>query len=254
MRFNTYIGVDYSGAATPTHRTPTLQVYHADVTREPQPVLTPAASESKCRNWNRSELAEWLEATLQQEAVIVGIDHGFSFPCSYFDRYKLRTWDEFLNDFVQHWPTIGREATVEAFRAKSQRSGDARDLRIAERWTASAKSVFQFDVQGSVAKSTHAGLPYIHRFRKLNPKIHFWPFDGWQPPSNSCVVAEVWPSIFRHRYSRDTRSIDQQDAYSICRWLKEMDSMGELERFFTPPLNQAEREVANLEGWILGVT
>ena len=33
-------------------------------------------------------------------------------------------------------------------------------LCLTERWTATAKSVFLFDVQGSVAKSTFAGLPW----------------------------------------------------------------------------------------------
>ena len=41
-----------------------------------------------------------------------------------------------------------------------RRVGDASWFRLTERWTAGAKSVFRFDVQGAVAKSTHAGLPW----------------------------------------------------------------------------------------------
>lgn len=254
MKFKGYVGIDYSGAATPRSRTPALQVYKADQNREPELVRAPASTESNCRNWNRSELSEWLTAILlQNDAVIVGIDHGLSFPKSYLDRYELHSWNEFLEDFVQHWPTDQAEATVERWRDNSKRTGDARELRLAERWTASAKSVFQFDVQGSVAKSTHAGLPFIHRIRKTNPKIHFWPFDGWQAPLGANVIIEIWPSIFRRRYPRESRSVDQQDAYSVCRWIREMDSMGQLDRFFNPPLNDSEREVANVEGWILGI-
>jgi hypothetical protein len=44
--------------------------------------------------------------------------------------------------------------------------------------------VFHFDVQGSVAKSTHAGIPWL-RFirRRLGARVHFWHFDGWDIPA-----------------------------------------------------------------------
>jgi hypothetical protein len=254
LRFKSYVGIDYSGAATSQSRTPALQVYRTIQACTPELVRASSSTESKHRNWNRSEVSEWLETFLtQNDAVIVGIDHGFSFPKSYFDRYQLNSWDEFLDDFVHHWPTHQPQATVEKLRGNSKRSGNARELRLTERWTASAKSVFQFDVQGSVAKSTHAGLPYIHRIRKLFPHIHFWPFDGWQVPLGANVISEIWPTVFRHRYPAESRSVDQQDAYSVCRWLNDMDSLGQLGRFFNPPLTDSEREVANLEGWILGI-
>jgi hypothetical protein len=42
----------------------------------------------------------------------------------------------------------------------------------------SANSNFQFDVQGQVAKSTHAGSPWLYRIRQaVGKKVHFWPFD-----------------------------------------------------------------------------
>jgi hypothetical protein len=42
-----------------------------------------------------------------------------------------------------------------------------------------AKSVFHFDVQGSVAKSTHAGIPWLRYIRQhAKAPVHFWPFDG----------------------------------------------------------------------------
>jgi hypothetical protein len=48
----------------------------------------------------------------------------------------------------------------------SKRAGDPRWLRLTESWTPSAKSVFLFDVQGSVAKSTHAGLQRLRFLRE----------------------------------------------------------------------------------------
>jgi hypothetical protein len=50
---------------------------------------------------------------------------------------------------------------------------------------AGAKSVFHFDVPGSVAKSTHAGLPWLRYIRLHVPTVHFWPFDGWGCPDGS---------------------------------------------------------------------
>ena len=49
--------------------------------------------------------------------------------------------------------------------APGLRVGEASELRLCERWTSSAKSVFHFDVRGSVAKSTHAGIPWLKRLR-----------------------------------------------------------------------------------------
>ncbi len=255
MSFQTYVGIDYSGTKTPGTRTPGLQVYQAARGDRPALIWSPASTPNRRRNWNRQELAQWIERLLERESgVVVGIDHGLSFPVSYFQRYQLANWDDFLDDFVRHWPTHQVDRSVEEFRDGSQRIGNAQELRLTECWTAGAKSVFQFDVPGSVAMSTHAGLPFIHRLRTLQADVHFWPFDGWSIPSGANVIAEVWPSLFRSRYDRQARNVHQQDAFAVCCWLEAMDSMKQLDRFFDPPLTAAERRVAELEGWILGVT
>jgi hypothetical protein len=52
--------------------------------------------------------------------------------------------------------------------------GDNNWLRLTERWTATAKSVFLFDVQGAVAKSTFAGLPWLlYLQNECKRQIHF---------------------------------------------------------------------------------
>jgi len=63
------------------------------------------------------------------------------------------------------------------------RMGNARERCLTEKPAGSAKSVFHFDVQGPVAKSTHAGihwLPFIRQ--RLGQRVHFWSFDGWAIP------------------------------------------------------------------------
>lgn len=258
MNFVQHVGIDYSGAQTSTARLPGLQVYSA-ASDFPERVLSPASRESKSVNWSRSEVADWLIAQARSgQRFIAGIDHGFSFPLSYFERYGIKSWVEFLSDFVQHWPTHELRTSVDDLRFRKEgppdRSGSNKDLRLTEKWTSSAKSVFLFDVQGSVAKSTHAGLPWLVKIREeVGDLVHFWPFDGWQVPVGKSVIAEVYPSIFRNRFAREHRTPDQHDAYAIARWLKEMDARGRLEQYFQPPLTAEERSVADLEGWILGI-
>jgi hypothetical protein len=174
-------------------------------------------------------------------------------------------WPEFLADFATHWPTHLDHVYVDCVRdgslhrhgkapAPGQRVGRTDEFRLTERWTSSAKSVFQLDGQGTVGKSTHAGIPWLKWLRdELGEAVHFWPFDGWQPPAGKAVIAEVYPSIFRNRYPREGRLGDEQDAYATARWMADMASRGVLAGYFAPPLAPAERAVAALEGWILGV-
>jgi hypothetical protein len=134
------------------------------------------------------------------------------------------------------------------------RTGNARWRRLTEERASGAKSVFHFDVQGSVAKSTHAGIPWL-RFirRRLGDRVHFWPFDGWDIPGGRSAVAEVYPSLWRRSFGSEGRTADQHDAFCIAAWLARADHGGTLGALLKPDLSQAERAVAQVEGWILGV-
>ena len=124
----------------------------------------------------------------QRRRTIVGIDHAFSFPLPYFKRHRLaHDWPAFLDDFHRHWPTDGDHVYVDFVRdgavgAGAARTGSTRWRRLTDIAAGSAKSPFHFDVQGSVAKSTHAGLPWL-RFIRQHAKPFFWPFDGWAIPA-----------------------------------------------------------------------
>ena len=122
---------------------------------------------------------------------VAGIDHGFSFPLRYFEVHRLvPDWPAFLDDFQRHWPTDEDYTYVDFIRYGTcgngeARSGNSRWRRITEE-RAGAKSVFHFDVPGSVAKSTHAGLPWLRYLRqRLGRCVHFWPFDGWEIPQGN---------------------------------------------------------------------
>ena len=42
-------------------------------------------------------------------------------------------------------------------------------------------------------------------------------------------------------------------AYAVSAWFQRADQNGTLGSYFNPPLAPEEREVADVEGWILGV-
>jgi hypothetical protein len=254
--FERYVGIDYSGAETPTSSLKGLRVYVTDRLNAPQEV-EPLPSPRKY--WTRRGIAEWLVQKLSEESpTLVGIDHGFSFPLKYFEQHGLPLdWPSFLDDFQSHWPT-DEDIYVDFVRDGSSgngaaRSGDPRWRRITE-IRVRAKSVFHFDVQGSVAKSTHAGIPWLRYIRQHGEgHVHFWPFDGWSVPPNHSVVAEVYPSLWSRTFPSTGRTADQQDAFATAEWLRRADCNGTLESFLHPELQPHERKIAEIEGWILGV-
>lgn len=254
MRFAQHIGIDYSGAKTPESRLPGLQVYESVAGGIPTRIGTPTPG---TKHWTRLEVAKFCASAVERgDPVIIGIDHAFSFPASYMHRNGIETWDRFMEDFMRHWPTADPHTYIDFLRDGNARTGDAAELRLCERWTSGAKSVFQFDVQGQVAKSTHAGIPWLLWLREMfapEQRPHFWPFDGFEVPDGAHVIAEVYPSLFRRRYPRENRTPDEQDAFSVAAWLVDMDRRDTLEYYFRPPLSLPESKLARLEGWILGV-
>ena len=261
-QFERYLGIDYSGAQTPVNSLPGLQVYEAT------PILLPyeikvsqgALGYPKKKYWSRKGIAEFLARELQEgPCTLVGIDHGFSFPLSYFNEHSLpHDWHKFLDDFQQHWPTDLDHMKVDFIRNGIEgngcaRMGYSRWRRLAEQ-RCGAKSVFHFDVQGSVAKSTHTGLPWLRFLRQqLGTRLHFWPFDGWEPVKGKSVIAEVYPSLCNQNYPNKGVSSHQHDAYCIARWMRQSDKAGNLSQFFQPELSLLDRQQADIEGWILGL-
>jgi hypothetical protein len=256
--FERYLGIDYSGAQTPTASLKGLRIYMADGDAPPVEVMPPP---SPRKYWTRKGIAEWLvERLVEDTATLVGIDHGFSFPLRYFEVHRLKPdWPAFLDDFQHHWPTDQDCIYVDFVRDGAvgngaARMGNARWRRLTEERAGSAKSVFHFDVQGSVAKSTHAGIPWLRFIRQqLGDRVHFWPFDGWEIPAGRSAIAEIYPSLWSRSFAREGRDGDQHDAFCIPAWLSRADRNGSLGAFLKPDLTLPERAVAQVEGWILGV-
>lgn len=252
------IGIDYSGAETVKASLKGLRVYVAEQDTPPVEVLPPP---SPRKYWTRRGLAEWLVETLRSGVpTLVGIDHAFSFPIRYFDAHGLAPdWPGFLDDFQRHWPTDRDNVYVDFVRDGlvgngSARQGNTRWRRLTDQRSGGAKSVFHFDVPGSVAKSTHAGLPWLRFLRaELGERIHVWPFDGWDVPLGRSAIVEVYPALWNRDLDRGDRTPDQHDAYCVATVLRQADRDGRLRDWLKPRLSASERMVAEVEGWILGV-
>ncbi|MEQ1899884.1 MAG: hypothetical protein ABL866_04035 [Devosia sp.] len=257
--FACYVGIDYSGAKTSTDGLRGLRVCMSAGGSPPHEVLPPPSPK---KYWTRRGVAEWLVSILGEDTpTLVGIDHGFSFPKQYFEAYGVKgDWSAFLDDFHLHWPTDEDHTYVDDVRDGIVGNGEARLgktrwRRLTEQRAGAAKSVFHFDVTGSVAKSTHSGLPWLRFLRReLGTRVHFWPFDGWDIPSGKSAIVEVYPALWSGNYPRLDRTPDQHDAFSVAAALSEADRAGTLKGLLAPEISESERSIAGLEGWILGVS
>ena len=249
-----YIGIDYSGAQTAWSPLKGLRVYRTDTHGATTEVQPPAAS-----GWTRHDIAQWLISAIARDpACYIGIDHCLGFPAAYHQQWDVpRDWRSFVGDLQDHWPTHLPNVTVDMIRtgivgSADQRSGNARWRRLCEQRCA-AKSVFHFDVPGSVAKSSFTGLPWLLELARAHPTLHVWPFDGWMLPEHAPLLAECYPTLYRDRYPIEGRTADQHDAYSISRWLYDMHQSAQLNELLQAPIDQEVRRTADVEGWILGV-
>ena len=255
IAFSRYIGIDYSGAEAPTSSLKGLRVFMAVGDEAPVEVPPPP---SPRKYWTRKGIAEWIVTQVTDgPPAIIGIDHGFSFPLKYFEKYKLpHNWHAFLDDFCAHWPTDQDDTWVDFVRDGAdgtghERTGSPRWRRVTEELVG-GKSVFHFDVQGQVAKSTHAGMPWLRYIRDhARASVHFWPFDGWAVPAAKSVLAEVYPRLWSSQFTVERRNSDQHDAYAVAAWLQSADRSGQLEQVLQPDLTEEVRAVATAEGWIL---
>ena len=225
MNFSRYIGIDYSGAQTPTASLKGLRIYAAEGEAAPVEVLPPP---SPRKYWTRKGVADWLVERLAEDAAtLVGIDHGFSFPLRYFEAHRLEPdWPAFLDDFQRHWPTDEDNTYVDFIRDGtvgngSARMGGARWRRLTK--CALARRRASFD--STFRPGSSSWLRFIRR--RLRPRVHFWPFDGWDIPAGRSAIAEVYPALWNRSYARQDRISDQHDAYSVAAWLSRADSDGE---------------------------
>ncbi|MBO7745488.1 hypothetical protein I8J29_14865 [Paenibacillus sp. MWE-103] len=260
--FAHYVGIDYSGKGLPSQRHTAIQIFESDAAGLPVRAMGRSS-------WSRAGAFRYLADRLQEQrgggrgAMIVGIDHGLSFPLSYFReatavKPAFGTWWDFMRHFHALWGAA-KERPVSSVAAPTLPYGHPAELRLTEKFTSSAKSVLNLDPRLiSVAFSTHAGLPWLYELRRdYADVLHVWPFDGLLPEAGKSVVAEAYPSLFYNRYAypAELAKRDERDAYAVSCWLREQDAAGTLPLYLAlQTLTPMTREkIVPLEGWILGV-
>ena len=258
-RYERYIGIDYSGAATSDDPLPGLAIYEAFPNEPARRVANPNHGKGR---WTRRAIALWLKEILSERCApptAVAIDHCFSLPEEFFTRHlPTPRWEELLSFVTEHWPLHLPGLTAEGYREEIESFATQERLRLCERWTSSAKSIFQLQGTGSVGKSSFCGMAWLWWLHtQLPPRsssIHYWPFHGFDPPPRTHLIAESYPALFWRRFTPPPHvSVHERDAYALATWIARTDRTGHLSHYLNPPLTAPERRQARREGWILGV-
>lgn len=269
--FDKYIGIDYSGADQPQAKIKGLAVVQA-TTISPATLVYPPNSiycaSEKDRLWSRKEIYLWLRNELlnSQERMIIGIDHGLSYPLAVLQQLEFNQWDDFLKWSHQTWKTT--KLTMKQSKEQADYTNSTAKRLVEREFVPSTKSVVDLDrvsgMQGAVSYSTHTGLPWIYRLRYWQKRhgmnIHFWPFDGKIIPEHHHVIVEAYPSLYKKRMTTENHqslvanySEHERDAYYIAEWMRERDQVNTLEPYLhLPTLSSAEYQLSLLEGWVLG--
>ena len=165
------IGIDYSGAETPTASLKGLRVYLAEGDAPPVEVPPPPSpaqildaqghrrmaggtARRGCADAGRHRPRLFVPAALFRGARAVARLAGASSTISSAIGRPTRITPMSISSATA---SVGNGAA---------RMGNARWRRLTEERAGGAKSVFHFDVQGSVAKSTHAGIPWLRFIRQ----------------------------------------------------------------------------------------
>ena len=257
MTFISTVGIHYAGAETSGSRLKALTVYRTDDHGKPEKLITTDAYPFGPQNWSRKSIAEWLIEQTTAAPVLVGIGHCFSLPKVWFDLQTLPDWSEMLRHFPLWWPTH-KNIYIDSLWEKDTApppGGRPEQLRITETRMSGARGIFRFAGHGAMGQISWAGIPWLAYIReKVGDKVHFWPFDGWTPPEDKSVIAEVSPFMFSRQYPKEGRTPQEHDAFSVACWLSDMNSSDRLEAYFHPHLTNEERRTAETtEGWVLGV-
>lgn len=248
--FDAWIGVDFSGAGAPNRPAEGLRVFRG----APGAPIIEVAGPLPGGLWSREALALWLLEEIQKDQpLLIGLDHAFGFPQQWCLEHGASDWPQVLELAETLWPA--RQHSLSQLLKSRPLPAVEKGYRLCDRWSHTAKSVFHTG-SGGVAHSTLAGLPWLRFLRNhARGKLHFWPFDGWQPQAGHSVIAEVYPSLWRRRFCPQHPGFNehQADAWRVAAWMQWADEGGTLSAFWRPPLRPEEAAQARLEGWILGV-
>lgn len=227
-----------------------------------------------------------VQAEQDNQRVIFGFDHSYSFPIGFYETItgnKWKTWEQLLellcngaqelkpvNDKPREWAKAANDCICKQLNLKGGpfwgpnfkyqetdpkfpfECTPLKEKRLAEEICSRTKTIYKIGGIGTVGLQSLYGIQYIARLRqdlKTNGiKLFCWPFDGWELPSSGHVIVEIYPALV----NKGLKS-DENDAEACSKWLYKQDKDNKLINLLKPKLTENEYKRALLEGWIIGV-
>ena len=291
--FDTHIVVDWSARSRPSPAKPTRDAIWWAVARDgvvARPVYV------RTRHAAITGLAKLIAAECAaRRSVLVGFDFPFGYPagvarhltgraCAFalWDWLIARIEDDETNannryavaaEINRLYPGIGpcwgRPATwpypdvPTRAHARTQRTAQPPERRVADRHAKGAKTVWQLAYTGSVGSQVLLGLPALGRLRSaplIAGSVAIWPFDGGLAvPDKPVVFAELYPSLLKDAVARHARKSEIHDRAQVrvnAGAFASLDAAGGLAPLFegSSALTPSERRLVETEeAWVLGV-
>ena len=243
----------------------------------------------------RSHLEQLLADAIEAgERTLIGFDFPFGYPAGFAAALRLSgspwraIWDEIArlirdgedNRNNRFWvgAELNRRVSQQRFpfwgcpvgfthdflgpRFHHGHTGDQplKERRLIDCWMTGAQPCWKLAYTGSVGSQVLTGIPILWALRndeRWRSHVRIWPFEtGLRPPEDAAIVfAEVWPSWWKWKETRETGEIpDRAQVRHVAHVFAERDRAGQLDAWFAPPV-PAERvnDVLSEEAWTLGV-
>lgn len=265
MKFERFVGIDWSGAEKPKKGIQVAEV----IVGEPTPKLTEPGNYHF--NWRRQDVFDYVMALAKDSMpTIIGLDFSFSLPYIDRDAYfpeaenppktALGLWSlvetqcEGIDDFYGGnfikpggkyskyfmWQTGRGSSYAERYRASE---------RQARYMGYNPTSTFKCVGPGQVGTGAMAGMRWLLSLKNiLGDSIQIWPFDANE--TANLRIVEIYPRIFLRQFDAENliwNSDDERDALISSKALSEIANMPE-----SWQIDEAANVLAK-EGWIFGV-
>jgi hypothetical protein len=276
--FDIYAFADYSGYRTESDQKKSIALSVIGLNENEQ---------SYTRESLRVKIQSILvKASDENERVIFGFDHSYSFPVGFYDAITGAEWGKWeqliellgygspelppINDEPREWAKIannilcknlridgggpfwGANFKYQQTKPKFPYEESFKEKRLTEERCPKTKPIYQLGGNGAVGLQSLYGIQHLaklrHDLKIIGIKLFCWPFEGWELPSNGHVLVEIYPGLFNKKSKGDA-----EDAKACSEWLYEQDKTNRLVKWFNPKIKDDELKRASLEGWILGV-
>lgn len=161
-------------------------------------------------------------------------------------------------------PTLKMKSPAQGYPFRVAADCALNRLRWTDKIVRGVQPVWKILGSGSVGGQTLVGIPTVCKLRDdplLAPVSSVWPFETGFTPSPTphsgpfILHAEIWPRVAPNIYDPTLTVPDQAQVHAVVRWLRELDTAGQLHELFVQPAGLTP-EIAKIcieeEGWILG--